>query len=409
MISNIIPSSREILTGGEKYSDHNQPYIKTVPPDRHIHIISFNIPYPPDYGGIIDIYYKIKALYDKGIKVHLHCFEYGREKSPELENICHKVNYYRRVRGFKYFFSRKPYIVATRFNTELYNNLQKDSYPILYEGLHTSIFTLKEELKNRIQIIRMHNIEFKYYNNLSNSSDNFANKIFFKLEALKLNHYEKTLDKNLSIACICEEDTKYYKKKYSDKFRLIRYVPPFHENNKIISLTGRGNYVLYHGNLSVCENEKVVLFILKEISGKINAPLIIAGKNPTNKIIEASTKSGNSTLVANPDSTEMENLQINAHIHLLPGAEVSGIKLKLINSLFKGRFCVVNDLMIKNTGLHELCYIARNNEEYIRIISYLLNRDFKIEERKKREIVLGDKYSNSISADKLLDLALYED
>jgi len=31
-----------------------------------LHIISFNIPYPPDYGGVMDVFYKIKALHDLG-------------------------------------------------------------------------------------------------------------------------------------------------------------------------------------------------------------------------------------------------------------------------------------------------------------------------------------------------------
>ena len=29
---------------------------------KNINIVSFDIPYPPNYGGIIDVFYKIKAL-----------------------------------------------------------------------------------------------------------------------------------------------------------------------------------------------------------------------------------------------------------------------------------------------------------------------------------------------------------
>ena len=38
-----------------------------------INIVSFNVPYPPNYGGIIDVYYKIKALREIGCEVVLHC------------------------------------------------------------------------------------------------------------------------------------------------------------------------------------------------------------------------------------------------------------------------------------------------------------------------------------------------
>ena len=49
--------------------------------NKHLHIVSFDVPYPPDYGGAIDVYYKLKALHEEGIKIYLHCFEYGRGES----------------------------------------------------------------------------------------------------------------------------------------------------------------------------------------------------------------------------------------------------------------------------------------------------------------------------------------
>ena len=56
--------------------------------DKHLHIISFDIPYPPDYGGVVDVFYKIKALSLLGIKIHLHCFEYGRKHAAVLNELC---------------------------------------------------------------------------------------------------------------------------------------------------------------------------------------------------------------------------------------------------------------------------------------------------------------------------------
>ena len=33
--------------------------------DRHIHVVSFNVPYPADYGGVIDVYFRLQALHRK--------------------------------------------------------------------------------------------------------------------------------------------------------------------------------------------------------------------------------------------------------------------------------------------------------------------------------------------------------
>ena len=59
--------------------------------EKHLNIVSFNVPWPANYGGVIDVFYKIKALHDIGVKVILHCFEYGRPQAKELENYCEKV------------------------------------------------------------------------------------------------------------------------------------------------------------------------------------------------------------------------------------------------------------------------------------------------------------------------------
>ena len=39
------------------------------------------MPYPPNYGGVIDVFYKIKSLHAIGIKIILHCFKYGKNGS----------------------------------------------------------------------------------------------------------------------------------------------------------------------------------------------------------------------------------------------------------------------------------------------------------------------------------------
>lgn len=54
------------------------------------------MPSPPSYGGVIDVHYKAKALSELGVKVHLHCFQYGRPKAKELERFCASVHYHPR-------------------------------------------------------------------------------------------------------------------------------------------------------------------------------------------------------------------------------------------------------------------------------------------------------------------------
>ena len=51
------------------------------------------------------------------------------------------------------------------------------------------------------------------------------------------------------------------------------------------------------------------------------------------------SKNENICVVANPSAKEMDDLIRKAQVHLLPSFNKTGIKIKLLNALFNGRFC----------------------------------------------------------------------
>ena len=137
----------------------------------HLHIISFDIPFPADYGGVMDVFYKIKALHEAGIAITLHCFQYrDRQPQAELEKYCTKVHYYKRdlspLSMAQSLATNKPFITTSRMPSVLLKNLKTDNDPILFEGLHSCGYIAHSALKNRLKIVRMHNVEWEYYHNL---------------------------------------------------------------------------------------------------------------------------------------------------------------------------------------------------------------------------------------------------
>ena len=138
--------------------------------EKHLHIISFNVPYPADYGGVIDVFYKLPALQALGVKIHLHCFTYGRAEQPELNTYCESVHYYERNIGHKGISNTMPYIVSSRKNEQLHENLLQDDYPIFMEGVHCTYPLLDDRFKNRKCFVRVHNAEYQYYLDLSRNT-----------------------------------------------------------------------------------------------------------------------------------------------------------------------------------------------------------------------------------------------
>ncbi len=368
--------------------------------EKHLHIISFNIPYPPNYGGIIDVFYKLKSLKQLGIQIHLHCFEYGRERTEELNKYCKTVHYYKRLSGITQAISRKPYIVKTRNSDELLKNLLSDNYPILFEGLHTTFHLTNKFLSDRLKIVRTHNIESDYYIKLHEVEKNLFKQIYYEEEASRLKKYETVLKQASIIAAISDNDYKYFQSKYSNTV----LIPAFHPNEEIKVKKGKGNYILYHGNLSVTENINSATNLIKNVFGKITFPVVIAGRNPDKSIIKEASKYNNITIIPNPDDNKMNDIISNAQINILTTSQNTGIKLKLIASMFSGRHCIVNDLMIENTGLESLCHLANTDKQIIENIKKLWDKEICekiIEERKK---ILYQNFLNIRNAEKLVEI-----
>ena len=348
------------------------------------------------------MYYKAKALHELGIEIIMHCFKYGREESEELEKICSKVFYYKRFSGIQYHLSSKPYIVATRSNKQLLHNLRKDSYPILFEGLHSTYFIDHPAMEGRIKIVRAHNVEHDYYTNLANIETEYYKKVFFKREAKKLKKYEHVLKLADFLLAISKNDTVYFENLYSTTLN----ISAFHQNNTVKINEGKGDYALYHGNLSVAENIYAAEFLVNNVFNDINYPLIIAGKNPSKYLIEEINKYDHIDLMTNLSDHEISELIQNAQINILPTFQKTGLKLKLLASLYLGRHCIVNENMVENTGLEDLCIIKNTAADMKESILKYKDITFTENDILKRKEILETDFSNKTNAEKIVQYCL---
>lgn len=364
----------------------------------HIHIISFNVPYPPNYGGIIDVYYKLKALHAAGIGIILHCFEYGRGEAPELEAFCEKVYYYKRRTGLLANLSLLPYNVNSRKDPELIRNLLRDDYPILFEALHTCYYIDDKRLQNRLKIYRESNIEHDYYYHLAKASRGLVKKAFLRIESWRYRRYEKVLKHADRMLVVSTADTEYLKKQFPQV--RMEYMPSFHANDQVTILPGQSDFILYHGNLSVVENEHAALYLIREVFSKMDYTCIIAGMNPSRHLQEAAAPYPHIQIKANPDQYEMDYLVQNAQIQTLITFQDTGLKLKLLNSLFSGRHVMVNSLMLTGSGLDDLCVIANTPQEMILACNRLMQIPMTSERIAEREQLLFPNYSNRHQAER---------
>lgn len=365
---------------------------------KRIHIVSFQVPYPADSGGVIDVYYKAKALKDAGYNVVLHSYAYhGRENCSELQEFADEVYTYKRKTGLRSLLSFTPYIVNSRKSDELLLNLLKDDAPILFEGAHTTALLSSPLLKGRKKFVRTHNVESEYYRELARASTSPFKKLFFIMESWKLKRYEPELKDADILFTITDKEKKTFESICPGT--KVELLPCFHNglsSEVAAEDIGKGGYILYNGNLCVDENVKAALFLINEVAvATEGTKWIIAGNTPAGSLYEAAERAGNVEIIANPTNDEMTRLITGAAVNILTTFQATGIKLKLLGTLYKGGYCIVNDKMIESTGLDALCTIANTPIEMRDAIIRLTRTEISTEEIAERRKVLFEKYDNN--------------
>jgi len=336
-----------------------------------LNLVTHNLPYPPDNGGLMDIYYKLKSFSECGMDVILHSFNYNNRTIKEINKYCKVVNLYERKFNPLLWFSLKPFIVNSRRSSKLLQNLIQNEHPILFDTLHTTFFLSHKILNNRKKFVRTHNVEHIYYKKLSESAHHIGKKFYYFSESVKLKNYENILSFSNGIFAIS-----LYEKIHFNQYAPTLIIPPFHP---VQFNPGKDveNFALYHGNLSVEENQKAVEWLIDDIwqDKRIkNIPLVISGNGAPTWLKNKIYNSSNIKLLDKLKTEDILALVSKARLNVLPTFQNTGVKLKLIVALGLGHHIVVNKLMTEGTGLEGVVPEATDSEEFIENIILCWNQ-----------------------------------
>lgn len=360
---------------------------------KSLHIISFDNPFPPVYGGVVDVFYKIKALHELGTEIYLHCFVSKiPTEFPELEAITKKVFFYSASKNPLLFVSKIPFSVLSRDNKKLLKNLEEVRAPILFEGLKTTFLVAKNQLPDHIKILRLHNIEQDYFRGISRSETSFLRKTGYFFEGIKYKNYENTITKFDKVMALSHFENDYI----NQKFKNSVYIPVFHGNNEVLPLAGIGDFAFYHGDLHTADNKEVVRFLVSVFKEIPDYKLKIASGSNEKFVKKLIAGIHNIEFIKLRDFSHLQVLLQKAHITISWSFQKSGTKLKLINSLFNSRYSIINENIIDDKVVSDLCIQVTDREQLIAKIKELKNSSFT--DYSKRNAVLKVYMNDSINA-----------
>lgn len=344
------------------------------------------------------MYYKVKALAASGRHIVLHYFDYraGRD-AHGLEPFCTQIHRYERKSFLASLWEKQPYITGSRNHPELVKRLQSDKAPILLEGIHCAGL-LPYFYGERKVLLRMHNDEAAYYAALARNEKSVVKRAYYQLESRLLLGFQASLPKDLPMACVSHSDIAQLKQQYG--FSRLDFIPSFTPWQSIEGADGRGSYCLYQGNLEVSENREAALWLLEHVFAGTGIPFVIAGKGIPESLRAAAAPHPQVRLHNSPSEEEMDSLVREAQVNVLPSFNTTGLKLKMLHALCRGRHCLTNEAGIAGTAFAGAVELAESASEFKAAMQRLWELPFAAEMRDRRQIVT-EVYSNERNAARL--------
>ena len=373
---------------------------------RSINIISGQIPCPNTPGDAQQTYFLIEGLCAAGTNVHLYTFseldsapntKLDIAPDPELSKICASIHTYSIHKGHRNFSFSMPYATAQYQNERLINDLAKNNYPILIEGLGPCSLALSKTLENKKTWVRMHTFAPGYFGYLQERSKAPLKKLFYQREGV----LSKKVLKKISARVQWIVPTLAEKSNLDNLFLggKIQMLAPFNNNNNnITGKTGLGNYCLFQGNLADAATHKTAVWLLTHVFHNLAVPFVIIGNNPAASLIDLAHKQPHTCIVANPSAAERSDMIEKAQIILQPSFIKNGPDEALIEGIKMGRHCLTNS-KINNSPFAACYHQGSSASAFQEIIVQLYHHPFSEEEIETRKRAMSQQKSNATLAE----------
>jgi len=336
-------------------------------------IVSGFFPYPPTHGGMIDVWKRLEGLYNLGYTIDL---VYTSKETPNNEHLNYVNSFTREL--FKVerknkaiqLINKKPLQVVSRKGLQ-YVHIHKSYDYLILEGDYVGEIIKNKSIKYNNLIVRSHNNESLYFDNLSKSTNHLVKKIYYKLESLKFKKYSKTLYlTSTSIWFISKNEELDFNKKNKNHHTVWLPVPFAISEVKKQSLNTKT--VLFIGSLFMENNIEAIKWYLNHIHTELIAKakdyeFIIAGSlgDTTEKSIQKMVQ-GYKKVSLHLNRKDISSLYEQASVFINPMLHGAGVKVKSINAIINGLPLVSTTIGIEGIGLKvkEHFFLANTKEEF---------------------------------------------
>lgn len=343
-------------------------------------VVAPDFPYPPNHGGRMDIWNRLKFLSLSGLYIDLIV---TAEKNDNLQYEEEVLKYVKNIfyvpRVVDYFFALKgmPYQVASR------RNLSKITLNLSYDWVileSEAVSYILPSVKSKKIALRVHNNESVYFKSLYSSERNLFKKIYYLIESKIYSTHTKKIKKISDVILNISQDENSCDINDLSLTTKSLFVPPHVDISKFLQPVKRsGANVLFIGNLFTANNlcglrwymEAVHPLLVKNVSGY---KLIIAG-NTRGLELPDFLKNHDKTVTLYESPKDLSDIYAQGTVFINPMLSGAGVKLKTIDAIAAGLPVVSTTVGAEGLGLidEQHYFMANDSNSFYTVIKSVVN------------------------------------
>lgn len=353
-------------------------------------VVDEEIPYPPDAGKRIRTWNLLRRLACRH-SVHLLC--YGQESDPSVGALksagiaVHLVRSSQDREGpalyarlFINLFSPYPFSVTKHYSSryqKAYDELIKGSHWDLIQCEWTPYARFVMRSKNVPIVIVAHNVESQIWLRRALHGRNFAQKIFFRLQAWKMDSFERRAMENAhAVTAVTELDAQVMRQWANESVTVVPNGVDLKSYNEAYELE-RENEILSVASLDWFPNVDAIEYFVNEILPLVQrnhptAVLRVVGRRPAGSLKERLSKVPGVDFVG--EVADVRPYLDRASVIVVPLRIGGGSRLKILEALAAGKAVVSTSIGAEGLGLtsgREM-RIADSSDDFASQVSELL-------------------------------------
>jgi glycosyltransferase involved in cell wall biosynthesis len=320
-------------------------------------IVTPDFPYPPNHGGRVDIWGRVKALHRLGFTIDLLATCKAAPSAGDMAAVrpyVREIIICARSRTVSDLLSFRPFQVSSRKALSS-AALSGHYHLLLLESEFVAAVLSNPGLHRDVTVMRIHNREPEYFRQLAIAADNWREKIYFAIESNKFSLLERSLHQKVgNMMFISADEVAVYRKQHP-KANCI-FLPAPVDTASFIRKSAVSQTVLFIGSLFMVNNREAVSWFLHRVHPLLadigEYKLIVAGNSRGTDlewVRRLMTGNANIELIESPD--DLEPLYRSGSVFVNPMQHGAGVKIKNIEAIQRGLPVVTTSIGNQGTGL----------------------------------------------------------